>query len=789
MSGPRSPASDLLDGNLKHQHNGYNHASGRKLSEPIKLVDDSAVSDEPPDVKEIVAEAMQELMKIRQKEQSARPLRIARPHPAHQPDDILREQFQQLAEDELKIRRLNTRDWLRVATWWLLKARFNTKIDEDPLLFNSQASFSVSSNGKSAINQAYVDLLKASWILHNVILKDDNLSSLMTDENRTLFYHLSDGINEDFEDFQPVDAPEKTVLHGQNHNIWELLQPAEETYEEEGAFPGLENGRYVTVDKDDAGAESEKVLFRTFVDASIGRKTNRMRSKGAPYMLLLSTVEGESEPKVTLCNQSGTVCLTRDLTVDDLQIGDMPVNPFAGSKIMSKEAIPLDFDRLKVTVAFQNQEDFENFTFIPTAYFEAVKRREPRNLEKATETVLLSHSVEIFEHLEASTMKSLSPREVYQSCDLRVLETTSKAGWRTTRRLVVSSSAGEKKPWCIEVFLPLSRVQIRREGIARKLLVKWSDCAQKNVRSDGNYNKIHSYVYDDTNPNIGHSLLFRNAQDATDFERTVLHLSIPPIFNWTSGLNSALVYMISDTEPDPKNYKAIMVTRTRYDWKYSELYYLYRDIDYIYTRMDSSSVRISFPSLYYTDYISTHVDRLYKPDLGEPVPHFSHCEKKIGNSHLDFDNESAAMRFMSSLTSAHTLIFARRAHYITTKAPSRFSTSAKSNKGPPEIQLWLKGSNTRLVSRWGEKVEDKWLSMTVPRNGLEYKKDGSKASLQKCEFERGRKLDMANLMARDPRDKKEEGKRLGPINVGFESVRGEFSLSFCASLLYFWRTG
>lgn len=76
---------------------------------------------EEGDLIEVVADAMRELSKIRQKEMSLRPLRIVKQDKDHQPDDELKKQFQRLAEDEMKIRRLNTRDWLRVATWWLLK--------------------------------------------------------------------------------------------------------------------------------------------------------------------------------------------------------------------------------------------------------------------------------------------------------------------------------------------------------------------------------------------------------------------------------------------------------------------------------------------------------------------------------------------------------------------------------------------------------------------------------------------------------------------------------------------
>lgn len=729
----------------------------------------NGVGSKAPNVVDVVAEAMQELARVRQREQSARPLRIVRQDPVHRPHDTLKERFRELAEDELKIRRLNARDWLRVATWWLLKARFNTRLDERSQYMSTRGSLSVSgvsSGGRSAINQAYVDLLKASWILYNIILKDDNdKASLMTDENRKLFYNLSDGISEDLSDFQPVDAPEKDTLLCQNYNIWELLQPEEETYDEEDLLPSLENGRWITVEQDDAGEEDEQVLFRTFVNAAIGGKRYRMRSKGAPYMLLLSTKEGESEPKVTLCNQNGTLCLTRDFTIEDLQDRELPLSPFAGSGISPRDAIPLNFGRMNITVAFTNEDDLQQFMYIPRAYFDAVKRREPRQFERATETLLFKSSVEVFEQLKASTMKPMSPRQIFRSCDLRVLETTSKEGWRTTRRVVISSSAGEPRPWCTELFLPLSRVQIRREGLARRLTVKWSDCThEKADKTDGNYNKIYTYVYDDSNPNIALQLLFRNGQDATDFEQTVLRLSTSPIFS-TPGTDPRFVYNISDTEPNPKNYKALLLTHTRFDWRYSELFYMYRDTDY---QFDRSALRVRLPQVYYTDYVSTFVDKLYKPPPDEP-PRFSHCEKRVGNTPLDFDDEAVGFGFMSALTGNHELIFSRRAHYITTKPPKKFG-GTKSNKGTAEVQLWLKGNSVRLVSRWEDKVEDKWMSMQVPRDGLAHTKDTNRANLPKTEYDRGRKIDMANLVARDSREK-ENGKRVGPVTIAFESVR------------------
>ena len=316
--------------------------------------------------------------------------------------------------------------------------------------------------------------------------------------------------------------------------------------------------------------------------------------------------------------------------------------------------------------------------------------------------------------------------------------------------------------------LPLSRVQLNREGLARHVTVKWSDCShEKYDRTDGNYNTIYHHVYDDTNPNIAFSLLFRNQADAGNFEKTVLHLSTDPIYTWFSNPDEGFVYDVYDIEPNPKRYKAILLTHTRLNWKYSELFYMYRDADYKY---DSSALRIRFPQIYYTDYISTHVEKYHKPTPEEPV-HFSHCDQKINQVPIDFIDESVSRDFLSSLSSDCNLIFSRRAHYVLTKAPPRFG-SAKSNKGSAMIQLWQKGNSTRLLSRWGDTVEEKWMSMTIEKAAVIFPKDNNRASLSRVEYEKGRKIDMANLVARDPREKT-EGRKAGPITIAFESVKGK----------------
>lgn len=103
--------------------------------------------------------------------------------------------------------------------------------------------------------------------------------------------------------------------------------------------------------------------------------------------------------------------------------------------------------------------DLEEFVRIPRTYFKAVKRREPQQLAEATETVIFQR-LDLNNALKCMHVLRYSCRSVKyfqqhrdsgsESCDLRVLETTPKQAWETVRRIVISSSAGEKKYWCIE---------------------------------------------------------------------------------------------------------------------------------------------------------------------------------------------------------------------------------------------------------------------------------------------------------------------------------------------------
>lgn len=540
------------------------------------------------------------------------------------------------------------------------------------------------------------------------------------------------------------------------------------------------------MEQEDAGDEEERVLFRTFVNAGIGAKKFRMRTKGAPYMLLLSTRYGESEPKVTICNQSGTLCLQRDckssikgesvLTLlvvpDDLtqlmRISNATLSGVPGVKI--SEPVSLMFDHMGVSISFQYESDLVHFINIPKAYFNAVWQRQPVDSDLFSESVIFKSSVEIVEQMKASTMKSMNPPLIHRSCEVRILERSFGEAWRTVRRMVISTSAAEKMPRCIEFFMPMSRVQVSRDDDTRQVLVKWSDTCQERSKTDGNYNPLYSYIYDDNSPNIGLGFHFRTQQGAEDFERAALTLSIPPSFSWAQGNSSGHVYDVADTGAEQKQYKAVQLYRNRLTWKYCDVGYMYRDVDYEYNH---SNLRVRLPRVNFTDYISSHVDQLYGAD--SPVA-FSHCDRKAGDMQADFGDEAVLRRFMSSLTS-YELLFSRRAYSLIAKPKSLFGAAKKSKKGDTEVQIWRQGNSVQMAARWSDDVPDRWLTMSVMSGRVDPSKDSNQAGFSNVEYSRGTVIDLANIVSRSPKSAN-MARREGTITITFKCVRGMLSGRF-----------
>lgn len=137
-------------------------------------------------------------------------------------------------------------------------------------------------------------------------------------------------------------------------------------YDDVEPLPPRDHGLWITVEDDNAGEDNEKVLFRTFIDTTIGGKKRHVRSKGAPYMVILSAKHGESEPRVTLCNQSCSLGVTRDLTIDDLLESTGPTSLTSGmSPVRGVQSYGLEFPSLQVAVGFTNEKDLQRLGQFP----------------------------------------------------------------------------------------------------------------------------------------------------------------------------------------------------------------------------------------------------------------------------------------------------------------------------------------------------------------------------------------------------------------------------------------
>ena len=93
-----------------------------------------------------------------------------------------------------------------------------------------------------------------------------------------------------------------------------------------------------------------------------------MRTRDARYMLILWTKEGESELKITLCNQSGTLKISRDSMpfpstrksygirgdVDRDKVTPEDIRPFLGMNEASNvpAAVDIEFPEMETTIHF-----------------------------------------------------------------------------------------------------------------------------------------------------------------------------------------------------------------------------------------------------------------------------------------------------------------------------------------------------------------------------------------------------------------------------------------------------
>jgi hypothetical protein len=163
-----------------------------------------------PHVIEAVTSAMQHLRDVRHQEHISRPIRFESQNKLHKPTAETPKIFGASVNDGFQITRLTTRDWLRVTTWWLLKMSSPCKADriQDLLKIyqgsatlancnrhnyvSARGSLSPSTESRSTSHQVYLDLLKASYILYDIVLEEEASPALLGDEDRKSIVELSE---------------------------------------------------------------------------------------------------------------------------------------------------------------------------------------------------------------------------------------------------------------------------------------------------------------------------------------------------------------------------------------------------------------------------------------------------------------------------------------------------------------------------------------------------------------------------------------------------------------------
>lgn len=298
-------------------------------------------------------------------------------------------------------------------------------------------------------DQAYVDLLKSSWILDELIRARKVAGDLTKRHAQKLVIDLLKALKSDLHHRQRDKSdryvPDTATLLKQDMSLLESFEQTVEAKENEPrAMDDLTTSqRWITIDKDHGGFPNERIHYRSFVNAQIGQRHERSKSSNAPYIILLWTEIGESEIAVSLCNQRETMNLSRKLTAEDVE----------DWRTVSEEAttLSLEFPSQSAEISFLTASHFKAFQEGPQRFFDAVKGREPRPGELTIfQTVLNSYR----------NPNASSGQTSFGSCELRLYEQLGEICWKSTRRLVISSAADSTSLGSVSHWLPISNVKL-----------------------------------------------------------------------------------------------------------------------------------------------------------------------------------------------------------------------------------------------------------------------------------------------------------------------------------------
>lgn len=620
---------------------------------------------------------------------------------------------------------LSLERWLRLAIWWLVKSRIVSHVlAQSSVKRRGTAASQHQSWWQSTVStlQAYTDLLKSSWILEEVVLAgtaDDDLAyplakKMVEDLSRSLHNEFQERRNLD-QNFSSFEKDKDGLLKCDLY----LLENFVQIVEAEESIPSAIDDpvsalRWFEIDQDNAGMQHEKVLFRTFVDAQLGRRSERSKSPSAPYMLLLWTAANESDIFISLCNHRASVNLSRKFAAEDLErykAGD------------DRTLFSIKFPTQEAEIKFLSPEDADGFFAQPLVFFAALEDIKPRPGELAIyQTSLSSYSDSSSRAIHGSLRARTMVASETSSCGLRVYELMPDKCWKTTRRLVINTPTDSSNPECASHWLPADQIKITVEWT--KVTIKWSDCGQLIKNELGNLLFYYSYIYKAGEPNRKIDLDFGSASDAQAFERCLLlPTEMPPQVTTKIEIQFAFqdirISRLEDIDEPDQQYHSIALTKKNPKGPHTtEIYYVYRDLDWIMS-IDKNSMPsiIDFPSLQTSHYVSTMPRLQYKPNASDPTPQFSDVEVGFRAAQFELGCDHDLKKFMKVLT-GWTLTFYRPLAKLHLVGMGHLLMKPKEQYKGVSVQVWEKAAEEgqpriQLAIRLREEKTDPWITASL----------------------------------------------------------------------------
>ncbi|KAL8824382.1 MAG: hypothetical protein Q9191_005094 [Dirinaria sp. TL-2023a] len=627
------------------------------------------------------------------------------------------------SHDSLKTE-FSLESWLRIGTWWLIKSRIISRaLTQKGVQRRSTRTSEFESRWESTVSeeQASLDLLKSSWIFEEIILKQLEDESFFDIYIQKLATDLMRNIDVDLRDNRAsvtaVSAADDDGLRRLNTGLLEdFQQPLEAKSDVPKAIDDPSTPfRWIDVRFPPIchSFETEKVVFRTFVNAQFGIKEHRSKSFSAPYLLLLWTAAGENNIFLSLINHQGTLNLSRKLSVHDLKHYD--------SADASLAPLAVDFpSHIDAEIKFLNANDVDDFLALPRRFFAAMGEQLAGPEEIALfQTHVLSYDDKLSRSGEWKTSATMRASK-RSSCGLRMYETVTGDRWTVTRRLVVSSAPDSTGPFCISHWLPPDKIEIQVDSTA--VTVDWSNCAQHKPETT-NKTTFHYYGYDADHPNCQVRMIFGNSRDARLFRDILLYPTemLPQVrqvveIEPPSSVQNTRIYRLEDEhEPDTPYSAIVSATKNPKSFHKSEIFYVYKDIDFEFADKDLNAV--IFHQVWSPGYVSTKPRSSYPLNEKDPMPKFGGAvmPKEGKDARFTFGCEHDLIRFMKSLTGWRLKYYGPLLK--TTLIKTGGFRERKEDLKDVCVQLWEKASaegtpRTQLVIRVSENAAEPWITAT-----------------------------------------------------------------------------